>query len=316
MFSKGFSCSKCKPALVQSIIRIGLLRNKRVIEAKKGKTSISSLLAENKIEKARLEAEQLVQIDFFVEALDILELMCGMLRDNCKLIEISKNKYCSNDMLETVSTIFFCSERIDIPELNHVRKQLVRKYGQEYLRQQEIHVNKRIKLRLSAKRPNAYIVLQYMKEIAAEKNIPWEPDQQTEIQGTRTDIAMDAPSGLYVKAGSASDLGLAAYEITDGTVSREYVSSSLHKVTNTLAEAKNDSMSVNVKGHNLIDKATQTHDTYFNQNDGSRQEQFLVSKQNIPQAVLVNPVEEEYSQPEKVLEEDDLQSRLDRLEKL
>lgn len=214
----GFSSRKCKPGLVQSIIRMDLVRNKKSIEIKKKKYVVANHLAEDSIEKARLEAEQIVRLDFFVEALDILELMCTMLRDNVKLIELSKDQKCSQDLLEPITTVLYCCDRVDVPELRQVKKQLVKKFGEKFLEVHMAYVNDKLKTRLSGQRPNAYIVLEYMKEIAKEKEVAWEPDAKTENVGQRTDTAMTGPSGEFVRTGTASGLGLAAYEVTDGTL--------------------------------------------------------------------------------------------------
>mmetsp|Transcript_1537 Transcript_1537/g.2344 ORF Transcript_1537/g.2344 Transcript_1537/m.2344 type:complete len:106 (+) Transcript_1537:300-617(+) len=101
MFSKwgGYKASKVKPALSQAMIRIKLFKNKKTLSIAQSKKSVAAFLKENKVEKARLEAERIVRDDFTIEAYDILELMCELVRDNAKLLEAEKE--CPYDMVHT-----------------------------------------------------------------------------------------------------------------------------------------------------------------------------------------------------------------------
>lgn len=158
-----------------------------------------------------------------VEAYDILELMCSMARDNIKLIEF--NKECSEDLLEPVTTILYATDRVDVPELKLVKSQFQKRYGLEFCKAAQVNqgrtVNERIITRLNAFRPNAYIVLNYLKEIALEKDVDWEPDEMTATIGQCTDRPMTGPNGSSVAPGNASGLGTAAYQVTDGTIERK-----------------------------------------------------------------------------------------------
>mmetsp|Transcript_5084 Transcript_5084/g.6414 ORF Transcript_5084/g.6414 Transcript_5084/m.6414 type:complete len:373 (+) Transcript_5084:167-1285(+) len=222
MFSKwgGYKASKVKPALSQAMIRIKLFKNKKTLSIAQSKKSVAAFLKENKVEKARLEAERIVRDDFTIEAYDILELMCELVRDNAKLLEAEKE--CPYDMVEAVSTILYAADRTEVPELKIPKEQLIKKYGKEFF-ENAIHnkggvVNERVLHRLSGQRPNAFLVLNYMKEVAKEQGVDWEPDEVTAEVGQRFDAPMVGPDGSSINPGTASGLGTAAYQVTDGRI--------------------------------------------------------------------------------------------------
>ena len=97
------------------MIRIKLFKNKKTIQIQASKKAVANFLQEGKVEKARLEAERIVRDDFFIEAYDILELMCELVRDNVKLLEAEDE--CPYDMVEAVSTILYAADRTEVPEL-------------------------------------------------------------------------------------------------------------------------------------------------------------------------------------------------------
>lgn len=155
-----------------------------------------------------------------MEAFDILELMCELVRDNVKSIEAEKT--CPYDLIEAVSTLLYASTRTEISELDVVRKQFTIKYGKDFVEaamdNQRGVVNERILHRMSGQRPNAFLVLNYMKELAKEYNVDWEPDEVTEEAGQRFDAPMVGPDGSSIAPGAASGLGTGAYQVTDGSI--------------------------------------------------------------------------------------------------
>ena len=103
-------------------------------------------------------------------------------------------------------------------------KQFKMKYGKEFINISENNrggvVNERMVHKLGGERPNAFLVVSYMKEIAAKFSVNWTPDEIDEELGERFDTAMVTPSGNGVTAhrGAASGLGGGAYAYTDGRI--------------------------------------------------------------------------------------------------
>ena len=169
-----------------------------------------------------MNTERIIKTDWFVEALDLLELYCETVRDNAQAI--ASEKLCPIDLEEAVITLIYCAHRTEIKELNAVVKQFKMKYGKEFVAISQNNrggvVNERIVHKLGGERPNAFLVVSYMKEIADKFGVDWTPDEVDTELGERFDTAMVTPSGNGVTAhkGAASGLGSGAYVYTDGRI--------------------------------------------------------------------------------------------------
>lgn len=123
-------------------------------------------------------------------------------------------KECPLDLLPTVYTLLWCQPRVQIPELREVRKELVKKYGKEFchkaMKNADGVVNERIIHKLSIQPPNAFLVLNYLKEIAAQYHVNWTatttlPEPQSIGNGVPAPFQpMPAPTGFSVTAGTGS----------------------------------------------------------------------------------------------------------------
>lgn len=157
-----------------------------------------------------------------VEALDLCELYCETVRDNTQAI--ASEKQCPLDLEEAVITLIYCAHRTEIKELNAVVKQFRKKYGNEFVSISETNrgnvVNDNIVHKLSGQRPNAFLVVSYMKEIAHIYQVDWTPDEADQELAQRFDTAMYTPTGGAGTKGAASGLGGGAYAITDGRILR------------------------------------------------------------------------------------------------
>ena len=204
----GFRKDKQKAYLKMSMHRLEIVKAKKVNGIKRSKKEVAQMLAMDppKEEKARIRAEHVVREDFCIEAYEILELLCELVLERLNLITAEKD--CPFDMREAVATLCYAATRTEVPELIKVKEQFAKKYGKDFIsaavRNQDKCVNARVIQKLSAQPPNSWIVLNYMKEIAKEFNIAWEPTKETEAAGQRFDAPMVAPSGMDVTMGGAS----------------------------------------------------------------------------------------------------------------
>lgn len=155
MFSS-FNVNKFKPNLKMAVSRITIVKNKKTNAVKNQRREIASLLSQGKEEKCRIRVEGVIREDFTIEAYEILELLCELLAERCALI--SAEKECPYDMREAVSTLIYAADRTEIPELREVKKQLKKKYGQDFTLAAEKNingcVNERVIQRLSIQVPH------------------------------------------------------------------------------------------------------------------------------------------------------------------
>ncbi|GMF24390.1 unnamed protein product [Phytophthora lilii] len=114
-------------------------------------------------------------------------------------------------MREAVCTLIWAASRTEIPELAEVKKQLTKKYGQDFeaaaIRNVDACVNERVIQKLSVQPPSAFLVVNYMKEIAKEFKVDWEPDE-AEVADPLAPIP--APTGSTVMSAAVSGPDFAA----------------------------------------------------------------------------------------------------------
>ena len=183
-----------------AVSRFGIASNKKTALMKQQMREIAKLLSEDppKEEKARIRAEALIRDDDTIEAYEILALSCELLVERLKYVTVSKR--CPDDLKSTISTLIWASARVDIKELNDVRKQFRSKYGKEFdtasLNNQDLVVNERVVAKLSVIPPNAFLVQTYLEKIADQFDVDWKPVSTLSAQ--KLAAPMDAPSGYSV----------------------------------------------------------------------------------------------------------------------
>eukprot|EP00938_MAST-03A_sp_MAST-3A-sp1_P003795 g3795.t1 len=169
---------------------------------KKRKKNIAKMLEIGKVEKARIMVEHVIRDDFTMEAHELIELLCETVVARLPLLIAEKQ--CPFDMVNAVSTLIYCARRVQIPELEKIRKQLIKKYGKEFAQRAERNVdacvNERIIHKLSVQPPNAFLVVNYLKEIAKQYGVDWEPEEPVSNQTG----AMPTPTGFSVKPSPAA----------------------------------------------------------------------------------------------------------------
>jgi len=166
------------------IQRIQIANNKKVTSVKHQKREISQLLADGKVEKARIKVEHIIRDDFIIEAYEILELLGELIFERIK--QISNSKECPADLKQAVASLIWASSNVDIDELKEVKKQLTKKFGSKFAQCAELNkdniVNPRLFNKLTYKAPSVTIVEGYLKEIASTYNVEYTP------------ITLDAPA--------------------------------------------------------------------------------------------------------------------------
>ena len=113
--------------------------------------------------------------DFTMEAYEIIELMCELVHERAK--HLSNHPECPVDLIEAVTTVLWASTRVDITELEGARKQLIKKYGNEFFEMANNNdghtVNSRVVHKLNIAPPEPLLIRRYLKEIATEYNVQW-----------------------------------------------------------------------------------------------------------------------------------------------
>jgi len=208
MFSK-YNASKLKSQLKMAVHRFQISSNKKSALLQQQKREIAELLSTEppKEEKARIRAESMIMEDNMIEAYELLSLSCELLAERLRLV--SSQKGCPPDLVSTISTLMWSSNRVDITELAEIRKQFKLKFGKKFDEDAMMNaggvVNERVLVKLSVQPPSAMLVQAYLQKIAEEFEVDWTP--QYPITNEQLQHPMGAPDGFSVPVARGSGLG-------------------------------------------------------------------------------------------------------------
>lgn len=155
-----------------------MYKTKTNIALKTQRQQIAQLLGEGKDENARIRVEGVLRMKNMLIAVEIIALMAETLVQRLQMI-ISQSA-CSSDLIESVSSIIYASDRVaEIPELKDITQQFALKYTKEWCmthRNNESNcVSPRIIKLLSSRPPALKLVIDELKGIAGEHDLDWTP---------------------------------------------------------------------------------------------------------------------------------------------
>ena len=105
----------------------------------KTKRAIATLINQDKIQSARIKVEGVLREENLIRVYEWLQMMCDLIHQRVKQIEVAK-KDCPEDLLESICTLMYCANRVDIPELKEICGQFKAKWGDKWF---EKHVENR-----------------------------------------------------------------------------------------------------------------------------------------------------------------------------
>ena len=195
-----FSAEKLKPHAKMAMHRFQIVNSKKATAIKAQKKEIAALLAEGKVEKARIRVEHLIRMDWTIEANEILAIMCELVHERVRYLAASP--HCPSDMHEAICSLIWAANRAECPELVQIAKLFHSKFGDEFYEtafQNEARcVNERVLQRLSVQPPSSYHVQRYLSSIASEFGVDWEPEEAP---------APDVLTGFSVPVAPGTDYG-------------------------------------------------------------------------------------------------------------
>ncbi|RIA90576.1 regulator of Vps4 activity in the MVB pathway-domain-containing protein [Glomus cerebriforme] len=173
-----YNPNRLKVQLKLAVNRLKLMQQKKNSINKQQRREIASLLEISKTESAKIRVEGIIREDYFIEAMEMLELYCELLMARFGLIE--QMKHCDPTISEAVNTLIYSAPRSEIKELGQVRDQLIGKYGKEFalnaIENKDNCVNERIIQKLMFNTPDPFLVNRYLEEIAKTYNVDWKAD--------------------------------------------------------------------------------------------------------------------------------------------
>ncbi|XP_048648438.1 IST1 homolog isoform X2 [Marmota marmota marmota] len=193
MFSSTFKADRLRVNLHLVINRLKLLKKKKIEQTQRARKEVADHMATGKDERALIRVEHIIQEDYLVEALEVLELYCDLLLARFSLIQATKEL--DSGLAEYISTLIWAAPRLqsEVPELKTVSNQLCAKYSQKYgqlCQTNEIGtVNSQLMCKLNVNTLPQVLVEQYLVEIAKNYNVPYT---------SKTSVMAEAPADLVL----------------------------------------------------------------------------------------------------------------------
>ncbi|KAJ2549045.1 Vacuolar protein sorting-associated protein ist1 [Coemansia sp. RSA 1933] len=199
-----FPITKFKVQLRLAIQRLRLYQDKQGALNAKARRDISGLLEAGKTESARIRVEGIIREDYNIEAMELVELSCELLKARIGLMEQARALDADDGVSEAAASIIYASTRLDVKELVMLREMLVAKYGKDAVLRamdgKDANVSPRLLLKLDIKAPPQDLVTSYLREIALAYNVAWRPDNQTYSRSNSDTEDDGPPSGAVPKA--------------------------------------------------------------------------------------------------------------------
>eukprot|EP00981_Chlorochromonas_danica_P004766 scaffold958_cov229-Ochromonas_danica.AAC.7 len=181
-----------------AIQRIQLLNNKKTQAVKLQKREIANLLRDEKEEKAVIRVEHIIREDYHMEGYELLELLLELVHERMK--HLASSRQCPQDLEETVFSVIWAADKVDVEELREVRSQLLRKFGADYRKKMSLDggqlnfVNPRLREKLTYRDPSTKLVLSYLQAIADSYEVEgWKPSAKCEYF-----LSLPFPSLLFI----------------------------------------------------------------------------------------------------------------------
>ncbi|XP_066353795.1 uncharacterized protein [Miscanthus floridulus] len=187
LFGKSTSkqTAKLKSLVKLAVARLAVARRPRLGRRSIARSDVGQLLSIGHLDRALVRAEQVIEEDNMLEALDVIELYCKILIERAAQLE--KPKECSEEIKEAAAGLMFASARCgELPELLDARAILADKFGRDFARaaKEGAHgvVDPTLVRKLSGERASLEQKRRLAKEIAAENDIFLEfPENPVEI---------------------------------------------------------------------------------------------------------------------------------------
>ncbi|KLO20193.1 DUF292-domain-containing protein [Schizopora paradoxa] len=170
--------SKAKVQLRIAVQRLRTLQEKKGAQAKLARREIATLVEHQKIEKARVKVETLINDDIHVEMLELLELYCELLLARFGLLDLNGTTP-DPGISEGVTSIIYAGHRTELKELHVLREILMHKYGRDFslavADNKDNCVSPRIVNKATFTTPEPALVDAYVGEIAKGYGLSWRP---------------------------------------------------------------------------------------------------------------------------------------------
>eukprot|EP01114_Cavostelium_apophysatum_P015221 TRINITY_DN4104_c0_g1_i2.p1 TRINITY_DN4104_c0_g1~~TRINITY_DN4104_c0_g1_i2.p1 ORF type:complete len:980 (+),score=294.81 TRINITY_DN4104_c0_g1_i2:774-3713(+) len=170
-----FEARKCTMILKLASNRLNIHKAKKTEVSLKHKKEVGELLASGKGDHARVMTRAVIQEDYTIETLSLVELYCSTIVSRIDAIDSSRK--CPDDLQEPICSLIYSAPflaqdaKFGEPELMRVRKMFLERYGKKFANECIEHkcINPRLLKNFSGKRaPSDSLINFYMQAISGK----------------------------------------------------------------------------------------------------------------------------------------------------
>ncbi|THH05454.1 hypothetical protein EW145_g4782 [Phellinidium pouzarii] len=174
--------------------RLGQLQDRKDSIAQITSKDIATLLRQRDVSLARTKAQNLMKEDTVSNAMEILEMYCGVILE--WFADLEKDELRLHPAtIEAIASIIYAAAFTESQDLNLVRDMLILRVGpsfaQSAMHNSEGHVSQRI-LRCIHWKPSAADTDEYLQKIARKSGVDWKPQMRSEEKIAMLSEILDA----------------------------------------------------------------------------------------------------------------------------
>ncbi|KRY33624.1 IST1 -like protein [Trichinella spiralis] len=183
MFSLTVDYDKLENGLKVTASRAASAASKRAEEVRLAQNDIAALLAQKRVEKAKMLAENSILQEYYHEIFNLVEVMCLTLLEHIDEFRNDEDIRTKVRVEQAVHSLIWATPRMihELPSLKIVAEQMLLRFGKQYfdvcLSNKSNKVNEIMVCRLAPSTFKSTTLIRYLAEIARIRNIPFDPDK-------------------------------------------------------------------------------------------------------------------------------------------
>ncbi|KRZ70152.1 IST1 -like protein [Trichinella papuae] len=182
MFSLTVDYNKLEKGLKATASHAAASANKRAEAVRLAKNDIAALLAQKRVEKAKMSAENLILQEYYFEIYNLVEVLCLTLLEHIEDFRNDEDLRMKVRLEQAVHTLIWATPRMihDIPSMKIIAEQMLLRYGKQFfdvcLSNKSNKVNEIMVYRMTPQKMKSTTIHRCLAEIARSRNIPFNPD--------------------------------------------------------------------------------------------------------------------------------------------
>ncbi|KRX48581.1 IST1 -like protein [Trichinella murrelli] len=182
MFSLTVDYDKFESGLKVTASRAASAASKRAEEVRLAQNDIAALLAQKRVEKAKMLAENSILQEYYYEIFNLVEVMCLTLLEHIDEFRNDEDLRTKARVEQAVHSLIWATPRMihELPSLKIIAEQMLLRFGKQYfdvcLSNKSNKVNEVMLCRLAPPTFKTATLIRYLAKIASIRNIPFNPD--------------------------------------------------------------------------------------------------------------------------------------------